>query len=86
MKTKLFCILGTVLASVAISVVSLSNNSHKTKYSLLSTNIDVLAASECRSSSDGNQGVCEAEVNGTGDVCVKSHWYQFNNCSETINR
>ena len=86
MKTKLFCILGTTLASIAISVVALSNNSNETNYSLLRTNIDVLAASECLSSSDKNKGVCEAEVNGTGDVCVKSSWDQFNNCSETINR
>ncbi len=35
---------------------------------------------QCLSSSQKNTGKCSMKVDGSGDVCVKSHWYEHNDC------
>lgn len=47
-----------------------------------SVGIETLNATEsnCLSSSQKNTGKCAKKVDGTGDVCVESHWYEANNC------
>lgn len=35
---------------------------------------------QCLSSSEKNTGKCSKKVDGSGDVCVKSHWYEANDC------
>lgn len=36
--------------------------------------------SQCLSSSEKNTGKCSKKVDGSGDACVESHWYEHNDC------
>ena len=50
----------------------------------LSEDVESLADTEtvCYVSSDSseNRGICRKAVDGTGDVCVDSRWYESRNC------
>ncbi|HJD10964.1 MAG TPA: NVEALA domain-containing protein [Candidatus Phocaeicola caecigallinarum] len=37
-------------------------------------NVEAVAACEVSSDSSKNKGVCERDVNGTEDYCVRSNW------------
>lgn len=82
MKFKFF--LSVICLSLTISVISLLGDEQMSNNGILQLDIEVLAASECISSSAGNEGRCEALVDGTGDVCVVASWYERKNCVKHV--
>lgn len=73
------CLLIAVSAILAVSAGVLVNY-HSTGLSLIGSDIEALTMTECISASAGNDGKCEAAINGSGDVCVDGHWWQFKDC------
>lgn len=80
MKAKIKVILGTMFLGLGISAATLYSGENEALYSLLDTDVEVLALSECISTSGKNTGKCEAAVNGSGDVCVEASWIERKNC------
>lgn len=85
MKAKIKVTFGTMFLGLAISAATSFSGENESIHSLLNTDLEVLAASECISTSGKNTGKCEAAVNGSGDVCVQSSWYERNNCVTHMN-
>ena len=83
MKTKFKITLGAFFLGLAVLSATLFSVETEALYNVLNTEVEVLAATECISVSSGNEGKCEAMIDGSGDVCTRASWIERKNCIET---
>lgn len=69
----------TAIVAVSAGIFAYNNSERAFKY-LVSSDVEALTMTECISSSAGNNGKCEAALNGSGDVCVDRYWWEAKDC------